>query len=546
MRSRAALGAAVLGAALVSGGWFLQRGLDRGDTVFDRAHLFNQVMSYVSNEYVDTVSQSELYRHAVDGMLEELGDPYTTFLTPTRLSRLQESTTGNYGGLGIQIDVRDGWIVVVAPIPGTPAERAGLQTGDRIVAVDDRPLHGLTPDEAQRSLRGPKGTKVVLTVERPGVPDALRFTLTRAEIHSPAVRQATMLSGDVGYVDLQVFSESTSVELHNAVERLRGRGMRTLVLDLRGNPGGLLQQGVDVAELFLDRGQTVVRTQGRASGASRDFVDGAAQPWKDLPLVVLTDGGSASASEIVAGALQDHDRAIIVGATSFGKGSAQSVYRTPDGGALKITTARWYTPVGRSIQKPRRDEDDEQAALLPEDEDAAPDSAERPLADREKYRTDGGRTVYGGGGITPDVIVAPQEADSAALRLQRALGAGVPKFRDAITDFALGLKGSRRVTSPRFEVTPEMLAELRGRLQARGVQISQSEYDAAAPLLTRLLGFEIARYAFGPEAELLRRAGSDRALSTAVELATGAQTQKTLTERAEKRREQKREDLPPA
>jgi carboxyl-terminal processing protease len=543
MRSRPLIGIAALGAALVSGGWFLQRGLERGESVYDRARLFDQVLSHVATEYVDTVDHAQLYRLAVEGMLEELGDPYSVFLSQQRLERLTESTTGNYAGLGVQIDVRDGWITVVAPIPGTPAERAGMQTGDRIVAADGKSLAGLTPDEALKRLRGPEGSKVEITVERAGVDEPLVFRLTRAEIHSPAVRQVAMLDGKVGYVDLQVFSESTAVELRSAVERLRRDGMRTLVLDLRGNPGGLLMQGVQVADLFLDRGEAVVRTRGRAVGATREFVDEGPQPWPDLPLVVLTDGGSASASEIVAGALQDHDRAVVVGSTTFGKGSAQSVYRTPGGGALKLTTARWFTPSGRSIQKARRDSagaDDEEL----DDVEAHPDTVERPLSEREKFRTDARRVVYGGGGIVPDLLISPPEADSVAMAFARALGADAPKFRDALTAYAIALKGERRIASRDFEVTPAMLDELWARLTRAGVTMPRAAYDSAAPLVSRLAGYEIARYVFGPDAEFLRRSRADRALGTALELARGATSQKALLDRAAERREAKREDAP--
>ncbi|HEU4563810.1 MAG TPA: S41 family peptidase [Gemmatimonadaceae bacterium] len=540
MRSRAFIGAAALAAALVSGGWFLQRGLERGDSVYSRARLFDQVLGYVSREYVDTLSESRLYRLAVDGMLDQLDDPYSVFLTPQRLTRLEESTSGNYAGLGVQIDLREGWITIVAPMPGTPAERAGLQTGDRIVAVDGKSTEGMTQDEALKALRGPKGSRVKLTVERAGVDEPLTFTLARAEIHSPAVRQVTMLGDGIGYVDLQVFSESTAVELRQAVDSLRAQGMRTLIVDLRGNPGGLLQQGVETADLFLDKGDAVLRTRGRAPGSSRDFVDGAPQHWKDLPLIVLTDGGSASASEIVAGALQDHDRAVIVGATTFGKGSAQSVYRIPDGGALKLTTAYWYTPSGRSIQRQRQDSND-----VDDGDDEAPrDSAERPLQQRKAYRTDDGRTVYGGGGITPDVIVTPQEADSVALRFQRALGADLPKFRDALTEYALALKSSRRLSSPAFDVTPDLLDGLWTEMRKRGVKIPRAAYDSAAPVVSRLVGYEAARYVFGPRAEFLRRSQSDRILTTALELAAGATSQKELLDRASARRAAKREDVP--
>ncbi|MBC7791797.1 MAG: S41 family peptidase [Anaerolineae bacterium] len=527
--------------ALITGGWFLQRGLEGGGGMFDRAKLFNQVVSRVANNYVDTLSHARLYRMAADGMLDNLHDPYSAFLPPERFARLNESTTGNYGGIGIQIDVREDWITIIAPMEGTPAARAGIQTGDRIVAVDGRPAKGLAPEEALKTLRGPSGTRIKLLIERPGVTERMTFDLKRAEIHAPAVRQSTMLNGQVGYVDVDIFSETTAHELREAVSRLRRRGMKTLVLDLRGNPGGLLDQGVDVSDLFLNRGQKIVTMRGRASLGMREFVDDGQQPWPDLPVIVLTDGGSASASEIVAGALQDHDRAVVIGASTFGKGSAQSVFRVGGDAALKLTTARWYTPSGRSIQKPFAPESDA------EDDEADTEDlpGEPPLDERERFKTDAGRTVFGGGGITPDLLARAAEADSVALRLQQALGSDLPKFRDALTEYALGFRAGRLVASPDFEVTSKMLDELWRRMILRGVTLPRTAFDEGSPIVSRLLGFEIARYVFGQEAEFLRRVRYDRAISAALELTSGATTQQDLLEAAAKRRLSKQEDIAP-
>lgn len=540
MRHRAFVVLFTMIGALVTGGWFLQRGLDGRAASVNRARLFDQVVTHVTERYVDSLGRDSIYHEAVQGMLRELGDPYTVFLSGDRLERLNENTTGRYAGLGVQIDVRDGWITVVAPLPDSPAERAGIQTGDRIVSVDGRSTEGWSNDDAQRELRGPRGTRVSIMVERPGLEALLPFRLTRADIQVHAVRRADLLPGQVGYLDIDVFSEHTASELAEEITSMRKRGARSLILDLRRNPGGLLEQGVAVSDLFLNPGQEIVSMRGRAYGATRDFADEDRQPWPDMPLVVLVDEGSASASEIVAGALQDHDRALILGETTFGKGSAQSVFAMPEGGALKLTTARWFTPAGRSIQKQRRTSDED--AEEPEAE-APRIAGEAPLSERETYRTDAGRIIYGGGGITPDLFVSDDPAD-AELALQRALGDDVPRFRDALTAYALSLRAARRVTSPDFRVTPAMLDDFHAQLVRRDIDLDRVEYDAASETVSRFLTYEIARYVFGVQTELRRRLEEDRVVKSARELLDGVTTQTMVLERAAAKRAAKQEDLP--
>lgn len=541
MRYRAFVALATMAAALVTGGWFLQRGLDGTTSAVNGARLFDQVVSHVADRYVDSLPQDSIYRDALQGMLRELDDPYTVFLSGDRLARLNENTSGRYAGLGVQIDVRDGWITVVSPLPDSPAERAGIQTGDRIVEMEGRSTEGWSVDEATRELRGPQGSRVSIMVERPGLVSRLPFRLTRANIQVHAVRRTDLLPGNIGYLDIDVFSEQTADELEREINNMRKRGLRALILDLRRNPGGLLEQGVAVSDLFLNRGQEIVSMRGRAYGATRDFADEAQQPWPDLPIVVLVDEGSASASEIVAGALQDHDRAVILGETTFGKGSAQSVFAMADGGALKLTTARWFTPVGRSIQKPRASDTDGDGA---EDGPAVPTVAgEIPLAERTAYRTDGGRVIYGGGGITPDLFISDDPAEHE-LALQRALGDQVGRFRDALTAYALSLKTSRLTASPDFRVTPEILDAFRQLLERRGITISREEWEAASPFVTRLVTYEIARYVFGVQAELRWRLEEDRVVITARELLAGDVTQRTVLDRAAAKRAAKQEDLP--
>ncbi|MEP6858263.1 MAG: S41 family peptidase [Gemmatimonadales bacterium] len=517
-RARTVIVAGTLLAALITGGWLLQRGTHTGTfTAYEGARLFENVFRHVQNEYVDAVSDSALYRKSVDGMLYELRDPYSTFLPPDRFARLNETTTGNYAGLGVEVDLRDGWLIVVAAIPGGPAEHAGLQPGDRIIGIAGKQTKGWTNEEASKVLRGKPGTSVTLTIERPGSSAPIELKVQRTTIHQSAVRRASLLGDGIGYIDLKAFSDSTVKELNGAITTLLAHGMKTLVLDLRTNPGGLLNQGVRVSDLFLNPGQKIVSMRGRLSEANREYADSAVQRWPQLPLVVLVDGRSASAAEIVAGALQDHDRAVLVGTPTYGKGSAQSVIPFGLEGGLKITTARWFTPSGRSITR-KRPADDETDDALP--------------AVRQRFRTDAGRTVYGGGGITPDVIAGDSTTPAVEQNFIRALGAKASHFRDAVTDYSLSLKANRSITSPDFVVTPAMRDEVWQRMKARGVDIPRTVYDDAEPLISRVIANDIARYIFGSEAEFRRRASVDKTLQKALELARGARTEQELLKKA--------------
>jgi carboxyl-terminal processing protease len=530
MRSRAILVAAILAGATVTGGWLVQRGLHGQPDAFYGARLFDAVMTHVTRYYVDTLDEQQLYRKAVDGMLDELNDPHSVFLTPERLAALTENTTGTYAGLGVQIDVRDGWVTVISPLPGTPAEKAGLETGDRIIEIEGQSTQQWTVDEATKALRGPAGATVSVTVERPGMDGRIPFRIQRQEIVVRAVQNVQLLRPGVGYLDLNVFSETTTDEVRGAVDSLVALGAKSVVIDLRGNPGGLLDQGVGMSDLFLDPGQQIVSMRGRIRESNRVFVDSEPQRWANMPLVVLVDGGSASASEIVAGALQDHDRAVLVGNVTYGKGSAQSLFPMANGGALKLTTALWYTPSGRSINKPVGVNADEE-----EGEPGAPE--EEPV--RKPYRTDAGRTVYDGGGIVPDLAVGDTAPTPAERDFEQALDGQLPQFRSALADYAVSLKVSRAVTDPDFTVTPAMREALWQRMQQRKITVPRGTYDAATPLVDRVLANEVARYVFGPKVQFRQQARHDETIAAALQLADGAGSPKALFERAERMQQQK-------
>jgi carboxyl-terminal processing protease len=282
--------------ALATGGWFLQRGVEPERNVYANSRVFNEVLRYVSEGFVDAKDESDLYRMAIDGMLQELGDPHTGFLPAKEYEDLRITTQGEYGGLGISISKRAGWITVITPLPGTPGERAGLRAGDQIIEVDGETTKGWTEDQAVAKLRGPKGSPVDLKVARMGADEPIAFRITRDEIHLKSVPTAYMLENGIGYVELTVFSESSTDELRTAIDRLRGEGAKGIVLDMRYNSGGLLDQGVAVSDLFLEKGDLVVETKGRVPNQNHRLTAVDADEYPGMPLVALVSERSASAT----------------------------------------------------------------------------------------------------------------------------------------------------------------------------------------------------------------------------------------------------------
>ena len=403
--------------ALATGGWLInQSGAASGG---ESRRLLDEIHRLISARFVDEIPPEELYRMAIDGMLENLGDPYTTFLEPRDSEDLRLTTTGNYGGLGVRIDVKDDWITVVQVLPNSPALREGLEVGDRIIEVEGESAEGWSVDKAVDTLRGEKGAPVNITIARVGVDLPLSIRIVR-DVIQVAQAQGFILDDEIGYVTLRGFSRQAQEELVATLDRLIEQGASGLILDLRRNPGGLLPEGIDVTDLFLERGAAVVETRSRLDEQNYQFRASSADRYAGIPVVVVVDGLSASASEIVAGALQDHDRAVVVGTTTFGKGSVQTLYRLSGDNSMKVTTARWYTPAGRSITR----DFDRESALRDLAASAVAISGE-PIAapsepeDREAFTTTGGRTVYGGGGITPDLIVYRDTLSTEEQELRR-------------------------------------------------------------------------------------------------------------------------------
>ncbi len=443
LRTHRAMSAIIVLAALILlPGHPAALGEDTYASLSKNIDVFGNVYKKIVSDYVRDVDPTVTMNAGIHAMLGQL-DPHSQLFEAHRLDDLKQKTTGKYGGLGITIypSVIDRIPTVLSPIEGTPAELVGLRPGDRIVKIEGEPTLGMSMDEILVRLRGEPGSAVTISIGREGETAIVDYMIIRGEIDIKSVTYAELIEDGIGYVRLVRFSEATTQELANALAALIGRGMTHLILDVRGNPGGLLSQAVAVADLFLPRGQPIVAIRGRESNGVQQLVAQKSPSFGDGPMIVLTDEGSASASEIVAGAVQDADRGLIVGQTTFGKGSVQTVFPVGDQIALKLTTAYYHTPSGRNIHRmeERADERDELAL-------AQPDTASEETA--HEFHTARGRIVYGGGGVAPDVEVAPPRQTRLVRELLRtrmffsfavAFGAQHPQLEEAeINDTLIG------------------------------------------------------------------------------------------------------------
>jgi carboxyl-terminal processing protease len=469
----------------------------------DPRRYFAQVLDYVQAYAADGRAADSLYVRAARGLLKQIDDPYAALFSPAEVSRFSRNTIGNaYGGLGMVVEgVGDG-VIVSQVFPGSPAESIGLAPGDRIEEIAGERAEPWDVDAVTARLTGSPGTVVKLAVSRPGVNGLIRAEARRATIRVPAVPFVLTLDGNVGYLPLRRFNEGASRDVERALAELEARGARGIVLDLRGNGGGGLEAAIRVSELFLERGQAVATVRQRGEPRATYLARREVHP-PSVPLAVLVDGFSASASEIVAGALQDHDRAVVVGTTSFGKGLVQTLFPIDGGWAVKITTGRWYTPSGRSIQ---RDRTADPADSL---------ESEAVKKARPAYASDAGRTVYGGGGITPDVVVAPDTLSTLEQALARSLA---PRSREFLNAVAAVAREARPGVRPGFAFRQEWSDTLYRRLQRSGVTVSRADYDAGARWVHARLEQRIAGLAFGDSAAFRRTVPRDHQLAAAAEL----------------------------
>ncbi|HEV7425027.1 MAG TPA: S41 family peptidase [Thermoanaerobaculia bacterium] len=397
------LAVAIIGATLF-GGFYGNRlfGAPVQSEVQKRFKEYTDLLNAVTANAPEDVGSDKFVYSSIDGMLRTL-DPHTSFLEPKEYADMQDRQKGSFYGLGILVTKRNDQVTVITPLEGTPAARLGIRAGDVISEVEGVSTDDLPLDDVVKRLKGPKGTTVHIKIVRVGMKEPIPLSIVRAAIPTNSISNVLMLKPGIGYIRIKDFTATTVRELDEAIDKLKGQGMQRLVLDLRQNPGGLLDAAVGVSDHFLDKGQMIVYTKGRTPDSAQDYLAPGKHQHLDMPMVVVVNRGSASASEIVAGALQDHDRAIIVGETSWGKGLVQSVYTLQYGAGLALTTSKYYTPSGRNIQ---RDYTSFYDYYVADDSDDG-SSAEMPLKDRKKFTTATGRIVYGGGGITPDIFVKP-------------------------------------------------------------------------------------------------------------------------------------------
>ena len=435
--------------SLVLGGLVGDRLLALTNETRDSLRLYTELLNVAHEKYGAEVSYRDLVYSSINGMLRAL-DPHTSFLSPEAYEGMREKQQTSFYGLGILVGVRNGQLTVISPLEGTPASRMGIQAGDVISTIEGEPTDTMSLDEAVQKLKGPKGTQVKITVVRRGLPEPLAMSVTRAEIPQTTVRQSYMLTPTTGYIMVTEFSRGTGREVAEAIDKLKEQGMKQLLVDVRNNGGGLLDQAIEVADQFLPEDSTIVETKGRTRDSYQSYKASGKYPSLDVPVVVLINEGTASAAEILSGAIQDHDRGLVVGTPSWGKGLVQTVYNLSYGAGMALTTAKYYTPSGRLIQRDYTSYFD----YYTHADAGSPEMLGKEVTPDEIFRTDLGRKVYGGGGITPDVVVKDEEVAPFAQFLLA---------RNAYLSFGIDYMGRNkgRIKSADWKPGPEVLDQFR-------------------------------------------------------------------------------------
>jgi carboxyl-terminal processing protease len=465
--------------------------------------LFENVVASIHSNYIDSMGEGDLYQTAARTLVASLRDPYAELLTRESYRQYQRQMSGTEVDVGSTSEASAG------------DARTAFGPGDEVLSIDGRSTKGWSARRLEEALSAGSGPIVTVIVRPKGSDSSVVRRLTRTVVHVPATSQGILLGSGVGYVELRRISEGAADELRQVVDRLVGDGMTSLVLDLRGDPGGLINEGVRVASLFLKPGDTVAVSRGRSSQHSKVYLAGTSGAWRGLKVALLVNQGTASSAELIAGALQDHDRAVILGTPSFGKGVLQTTYPLGEEIALKLTTARWYTPSGRTVQRPKADTEGAMGNRTP---------AQLPKV----FRTASGRPIPDGSGILPDLPVRGLPRSDAERTLLSALGEDLSVFRAVLSQYAADLKKVHPPRSESFRVTPEMRGDVFGRLKENGLEVGRDTFDVASGYVDEQLGYEIARTVFGPVAEARRRALSDRQMQTAVRLLRRGRTQEQV------------------
>jgi carboxyl-terminal processing protease len=487
---------AIAVSALV-GGFFGKSLLATDDKVPDHYKAFTAALSAIENGYIDKIDSDRLVYGAVRGMLSTL-DPHSSFFDPREYAQMRERQEGHYYGIGIQISAVDGDIIAQFVFEGSPAHKQGVRQGDVIANIAGDSTKGWNTDQAMKKLRGARGTPVQIALRRRGYAQVINVELVRDEITIPTVPAAFMIDSTTGYVQLRDFGENTDRDLRRALQSLSAKGMRRLLLDIRNNPGGPLDQAIKVVNEFMPRGKMIVYTRGRVSNSDQDYRATEDGQFTDIPIVMMANRSSASASEIVTGALQDHDRAYVVGETTFGKALVQSIYRISGGAGLALTTAHYYTPSNRLIQRPWDATFDEYLTYTMRDQDAT-----KPHNPSDLRHTDSGRPVYSGGGIEPDKRVAGPIEGFDPSRFGRSLNARgefatyAAKFTADGDNRVAQPSTGRKIVKPNFVVDDTMVADFRDQLKTDRVRIDEDGFKKDLDFIKAMIRFEIDRALFG-------------------------------------------------
>jgi carboxyl-terminal processing protease len=488
---------AILVSALV-GGLFGRNALATEDKIPEHYQAFSVALRAIQDNYIDKVDSENLVYGAVRGMLGTL-DPHSSFFSPKEYAQMRERQEGHYYGLGITIqNTPDGDVVAMGVFEGSPAYKKGVRRGDIIAWIAGEDAKGWTTEQAMRKLRGPKGTTVDIGLKRRGYDELIRLVVTRDEVTIPTVPAFFMIDDTTGYIRMQDFGENTDRDVKSALRQLSSKGMKRLLFDVRGNPGGPLDQAIKVANEFLPKGRMIVYTRGRVPNSDSDYRATDDGDFTEMPIVLLANRNSASASEIVTGALQDHDRAYIVGETTFGKALVQSVYRISGNAGLALTTAHYYTPSGRLIQRPWDASFDEYLSYSLRDQDA-----NKPHNPSDLKHTDAGRPVYSGGGIEPDKRIAGPIEGFNPGRFGRMLYARsvFPNYAQkyaAEGDTRVAMRGTgRKTVKPNFVVDDAMMADFREQLKTDKIKIDEEGFAKDLDFIKAMLRFDIDNAVFG-------------------------------------------------